>query len=76
MGSWQGLLTTAGTPAALVERLNAELNKILAMPDIAKRIEDLGGEVKAGPSTALAQWIEANTASYAAIIQAAGIKVQ
>jgi tripartite-type tricarboxylate transporter receptor subunit TctC len=76
VGSWQGLLTTAGTPAALVERLNAELNKILAMPDIAKRIEDLGGEVKAGPSTALAQWIEANTASYAAIIQAAGIKVQ
>ena len=58
MGSWQGLLTTAGTPAAVVERLNAELNKILAMPDIAKRIEDLGGEVKAGPAAALAKWIE------------------
>ena len=76
IGSWQGLLTTAGTPAPLQERLNAELNKILAMPDIAKRIQDLGGEVKAGPPSALTQWIETNTASYAAIIKEAGIKVQ
>jgi tripartite-type tricarboxylate transporter receptor subunit TctC len=76
VGSWQGLLTTAGTPAAAQERLNAELGKILAMPDVAKRIQDLGGEVKAGPSAELAKWIETNTASYAAIIQEAGIKVQ
>lgn len=76
MGSWQGLLTTAGTPAPMLERLNKELITILAMPDVAKRIQDLGGEVKAGPSAALTQWIEANTKSYAAIIKEAGIKVQ
>jgi tripartite-type tricarboxylate transporter receptor subunit TctC len=76
VGSWQGLLTTAGTPAAVVDRLNAELNKVLAMPDVAKRIVDLGGEVKAGPAAALAKWIESNTATYAAIIKEAGIKVQ
>ena len=76
VGSWQGLLTTGGTPPAVVERLNAELNKILAMPDIAKRIEDLGGEIKAGPAAALAKWIVSNTATYAAIIKEAGIKVQ
>ena len=58
------------------QRLNAELNKILAMPDIAKRIESLGGEVKAGPSADLAKWIETNTASYATVIKDAGIKVQ
>jgi tripartite-type tricarboxylate transporter receptor subunit TctC len=76
VGSWQGLLTTGGTPAAVVERLNAELNKILAMPDIAKRIEDLGGEVKAGPAAALAKWIASNTDAYGTIIKEAGIKVQ
>jgi tripartite-type tricarboxylate transporter receptor subunit TctC len=76
VGSWQGLLTTAGTPAAMQERLNAELNKILAMPDIAKRIESIGGEVKAAPAAALAKWIDTNTASYAAVIKEAGIKVQ
>ena len=57
-------------------RLNAELNKILAMPDVAKRIADLGGEVKAGPASNLANWIDTNTATYAAIIKEAGIKVQ
>jgi hypothetical protein len=46
------------------------------MPDIAKRIQDLGGEVKAGPAAALAKWIETNTAAYATIIKEAGIKVQ
>jgi tripartite-type tricarboxylate transporter receptor subunit TctC len=76
VGSWQGLLTTAGTPAPMQQRLNAELNKILAMPEIAQRIASIGGEVKAGPSADLAKWIETNTASYAAIIKDAGIKVQ
>jgi tripartite-type tricarboxylate transporter receptor subunit TctC len=76
VGSWQGLLTTAGTPEPVQQRLSAELNRILAMPDIAKRIESLGGEVKAGPSANLAKWIESNTASYAAVIKEAGIKVQ
>ena len=76
VGSWQGLLTTAGTPAPVVERLNAELNKILAMPDVAKRIKDLGGEIKAGPAAALAKWIASNTDAYGAIIKEAGIKVQ
>ncbi len=46
------------------------------MPDVAKRIQDLGTELKAGPPAALAKWIETNTASYAAIIKEAGIKVQ
>ncbi|HZN29159.1 MAG TPA: tripartite tricarboxylate transporter substrate binding protein [Xanthobacteraceae bacterium] len=76
VGSWQGLLTTAGTPAPLRERLNSELNRILAMPDVAGRIQNLGGEVKAGPAADLAKWIESNTASFAAIIKEAGIKVQ
>ena len=76
IGSWQGLLTTAGTPAPMQQRLNAELNKILAMPDIAKRIVDLGGEIKAGSPADLTKWIETNSASYAAIIKEAGIKVQ
>ena len=76
VGSWQGLLTTAGTPSAMVKRLNAELNKILTTPEIAARIEALGGELKTGPPEALAEWIKANTAAYAAIIKDAGIKVQ
>jgi tripartite-type tricarboxylate transporter receptor subunit TctC len=75
-GSWQGLLTTAGAPPALVTRLNADLAKILAMPDILKRLGDLGAQVKAGPSSELASWLERNTATFATVIKDNGIKLQ
>jgi len=75
-GSWQGLLTTAGAPPALITRLNADLGKILAMADIRKRLGDLGAEVKAGPPSELAGWLERNTATFATVIKESGIKLQ
>jgi tripartite-type tricarboxylate transporter receptor subunit TctC len=75
-GSWQGLLTTAGAPPALITRLNADLAKILAMPDILKRLGDLGAQVKAGPPSELAAWLERNTATFATVIKESGIKLQ
>jgi len=75
-GSWQGLLTTAGAPPALVTRLNADLGKILAMPDILKRLGDLGAQVKAGPPSELATWLERNTETFAKVIKESGIKLQ
>src|SRR5262245_5601 len=75
-GSWQGLLTTAGAPPALIARLNEELGKILAMPDILKRLDDLGAQVKAGPPAELTEWLQRNTTTFAAVIQDSGIKLQ
>lgn len=40
--SWGGILAPAGTPRAIVHKLNAEIGKALAMPDIHKRFSDLG----------------------------------
>ncbi len=48
-----GAADHAGCPPALVTRLNAELVKILAMPDISKRLNDLGAQVKVGPPSEL-----------------------
>jgi tripartite-type tricarboxylate transporter receptor subunit TctC len=73
-GTWQGVFTTAGTPLALVDKLNAELNKALAQPDVAKRIQEIGGQMKAGKPSDVATWLETNTASFAKIIKDAGIK--
>ena len=75
-GSWQGLLTTAGAPPALVARLNQELGKILAMPDILKRLDDLGAQVKAGPPAELTEWLQRNTTIFATVVQESGIKLQ
>jgi tripartite-type tricarboxylate transporter receptor subunit TctC len=45
--SWFGLLAPAGTPAAVVERLNQAVNKIVAMPEVADRLRKLGIESNA-----------------------------
>ena len=41
---WYGIFATGGTPAGVVRRLNAELNKIVIMPDVSVRFADLGAE--------------------------------
>ena len=75
-GTWQGLLVTSGSPAALVTRLNTELNKILAMPDIVKQINDLGGTIKSGPPSDMVAWIERNSERFGKIIKETGVKLQ
>ncbi len=75
-GTWQGLLTSGGTPPALVDRLNAEVRKILAEPEIAQKIGEQGGEVKAGTPAEFRTWLTKNIASFGTEIKAAGIKAE
>jgi tripartite-type tricarboxylate transporter receptor subunit TctC len=74
-GTWQGLLTTGGTPPAAVARLNAELQKVLAMPDIQAKIAEQGGVVRPGSASEFSTWLADNIKAYTAVIQEAGIKV-
>ena len=46
LDSWFALYAPAGTPADVVRVLNAEIGKILAMPDIRKKAEDSGTAVE------------------------------
>jgi len=73
-GTWQGLLTTGGTPPAVVARLNAELQKILAMPEIQAKIAEQGGNVRPGTSDAVKTWLTTNIESWGGIVRAADIK--
>jgi tripartite-type tricarboxylate transporter receptor subunit TctC len=75
-GTWQGVVTTGGTPAPMVARLNAEIRKILAMPEIDKKISDLGGDVRAGSPEEFSTWLKANIVSWGAVIREAGIKLE
>jgi tripartite-type tricarboxylate transporter receptor subunit TctC len=53
-GSWFAVLGPANLPAPIVERLNREINKALAQPDIRDRLVALGNEVVGGPPSVLA----------------------
>jgi tripartite-type tricarboxylate transporter receptor subunit TctC len=60
----------------VVTRLNAELKKIITMPDIKKKIEDLGGDVIAGTPEEFAAWMKENIAGWGAVVREANIKVE
>ena len=58
MSTWYGLFTTAGTPADIQQKLHAATMRILAMPDVRKRLEGLAGEpgtLTAGEFAAMAR---------------------
>jgi tripartite-type tricarboxylate transporter receptor subunit TctC len=40
--SWNGIVVPAGTPAPIVARLNSEVNKVLAAPEMRAKLADLG----------------------------------
>ncbi|HEX2827372.1 MAG TPA: tripartite tricarboxylate transporter substrate binding protein [Burkholderiales bacterium] len=76
VNSWYGLCAPAGTPAALLDRMNAELNSILAMPDIRHRFDEL---VVIGPPTTrdeFDRFIRAEIARWAKVIKDAAIPLQ
>lgn len=69
-GSWQGFFTSKGTPAATVARLNTEIRKILATPEVSKKIVELGGELKDGTAEDLAKFVTAAIAQWGEVIKA------
>ncbi len=71
---WFGVLVPAGTPAAIVERLNAAIVKASATADARERLAALGGEVAAGTPEQFAAHIRSEAAKWGKVIRAVGIK--
>jgi tripartite-type tricarboxylate transporter receptor subunit TctC len=74
-GSWQGFLTSKGTPPAMTERLNAELRKILAMPDIKQKMTDLGGDVRTSTPAEFGAWLTKAIDDWGAVVKAENIQI-
>jgi tripartite-type tricarboxylate transporter receptor subunit TctC len=72
--SWMGLLAPAATPAAVIARLNEELNAILALPDAREKLLVTGLEVEGGRPEELGAQIREDDARYARLVAELGIK--
>jgi tripartite-type tricarboxylate transporter receptor subunit TctC len=72
---WFGLVTPAGTPDAIVSRLNTELNAALSDPPIQVAMRNLGVEPSPGTPAAFGAYIASETTKWAKVIQAARIKL-
>jgi tripartite-type tricarboxylate transporter receptor subunit TctC len=73
---WAGVATTSGVPRPVVDRLNAEFRKILAMPHIRKRLAELGSTARSSSPEEMAAEVKAQIARWSKVIAAAGIARQ
>jgi tripartite-type tricarboxylate transporter receptor subunit TctC len=71
---WFGLMAPAGTPPAIIDRLHRETVKVLALPEVRKRLNDLGLDVIPGTPAEFAAAIEREIPRWAGVIRLAGIK--
>lgn len=74
--SWFGLLAPAKTPGLIVEKLSAETARILKLPDVNKRIAELGAEPVGGTPQDYAAFIRSEIVKWRKVIQTAGVKVE
>jgi tripartite-type tricarboxylate transporter receptor subunit TctC len=73
--TWIGMVAPAGTPPAVVERLNAELNKALKA-DMGKQFADIALDPAGGSPKDMADWIRKDSAEYGRLLKAAGVEPQ
>ena len=73
--NWYGLFAPAGTPPAIVNRLNAEVLRILAEPEIRERLAKMGSAVDPLSAADFAQFIREEVPRWATVVKKSGAKV-
>ena len=73
--SWYGLLMPAGSPPAIVQRVNAEVNKLLSIPDVRERIGAEGGEALGGTPERFSALLKAELTKWGEAVRQSGAKV-
>ena len=76
LSSWQAAFAPAGTPRPIVDRLYAEIAKILQMPDVQKRLTDLGLDLSGMPPAELAALVKADVPRLGRIVKESGAKAE
>ena len=74
--SWTGLAAPKGTPAAIIARLNQEVRRGLAQPEVKGRLEALGNEVRASTPDEMRDFVAAQAAKWTRVVRDAGIPQQ
>jgi tripartite-type tricarboxylate transporter receptor subunit TctC len=72
---WNALFAPRATPPAIIARLNDEVNKILALPDIREAFNKQGAEVSGSTPEQLAAYVASEYAKWAKVVAASGAKI-
>ncbi|HEY6864034.1 MAG TPA: tripartite tricarboxylate transporter substrate binding protein [Burkholderiales bacterium] len=74
--SFSGIATTAGTPPAVIERLNRELRRVCALPDVAQRFAEWGGQPEASSPEEMRAYVEREIAKWKRVVEQRKIELQ
>jgi tripartite-type tricarboxylate transporter receptor subunit TctC len=74
--SWFAIFAPKGTPREIVTKLNEEVRKALATPDLQKRFAELGGEIKSMSPEELGAYVKAENEKWAKVVKGANIKLE
>ena len=72
---WFGLLMPAGTPADIVAKLNAEVVKILKLPEVRERLQAMGIEIAGNSPEQFAAFMRSETTKWGRIVKDSGAKI-
>ena len=75
VGSWQGLFLPAGVNPAIVNKLNVEVRRILALDDVRNRVVGLGAEVATTTPEQFVEFIRAELAKWEKVVKVSGARV-
>lgn len=73
---WYGLMAPAGTPPAIIRRLNAETNAAIADADVRRKADAVGLQLRGGTAAEFSAFINSETRKWAQIIKAANITAE
>ncbi len=74
--NWYAMLAPAGTPAAIISKINGEMVKMIADPPFAQRLLDMGSEPLSSTPAGLADHMRKESDRWARVIKSAGIKIE
>ena len=74
--SWAGLMAPAGTPKAVIDRLNAEVQKALLSPAVKNRLEEMGGEARGSTPEEMKAMVASQTQKWIQVVTEAKIPKQ
>ena len=75
-GTWFSLAAPAGSPAAALQRLNAEVNRVLQQPDVRERFAAQGAEPLTGNVEQVLAYTRNEIDKWARVVKGAGLKVE
>ena len=73
--TWSGLVAPAGTPKAIIDRLNTEANKALGNPEMKQRLYEDGSTPLGGSARDFAEFIKTENVKWGTAVREAGIKL-